>query len=40
MKKTDLLTVHDALDRLLPRITVPPGIARRARHAIDRMLVI
>jgi len=40
MKKTDLLTVHDALDRLQPRITVPPGIARRARHAIDRMLVI
>jgi quinolinate synthase len=40
MKKTDLLTVHDALDRLQPRITVPPNIARRARHAIDRMLVI
>jgi quinolinate synthase len=40
MKKTDLLTVRDALDRLHPRITVPEGIARRARHAIDRMLVV
>jgi quinolinate synthase len=40
MKKTDLLTVRDALDRLQPRITVPEGIARRARHAIDRMLVV
>jgi len=40
MKKTDLLTVRDALDRLQPRVTVPPGIARRARRAIDRMLVV
>jgi len=40
MKKTDLITLRDALDRLQPRIIVPPGIARRARHAIDRMLVV
>jgi quinolinate synthase len=40
MKKTDLFTVRDALDRLQPRITVPHGIARSARHAIDRMLAL
>jgi quinolinate synthase len=40
MKKTDLRMVHDAMDRMAPRVTVPGGIARRARRAIDRMLAI
>ena len=40
MKKTDLRKVHDALDRMAPQVTVPGGIARRARRAIDRMLAI
>jgi quinolinate synthase len=40
MKKTDLITVRDALDRLHPRITVPQNIARRARTAIDCMLAL
>jgi len=40
MKKTDLITLRDALDRLHPRITVPQNIARRARTAIDRMLAL
>jgi quinolinate synthase len=40
MKKTDLRKVYRALQRLEPRITVPDGIARRARKAIDRMLAV
>jgi quinolinate synthase len=40
MKKTDLRKVHDALERMAPRVTVPAGIARRARKAIDRMLTV
>ncbi|MDD1665208.1 MAG: quinolinate synthase NadA [Methanomicrobiales archaeon] len=40
MKKTDLQKVYHALQRLEPRITVPEGIARRARKAIDRMLTV
>jgi quinolinate synthase len=40
MKKTDLPKVRDALKNLQPRIHVPEKIARRARHAIDRMLAL
>jgi quinolinate synthase len=40
MKKTDLQKVYNALDRLEPQVTVPGGIARRARRAIDRMLAV
>jgi len=40
MKKTDLLKVFNALQRLEPRITVPREVARRARTAIDRMLAV
>jgi len=40
MKKTDLLKVCTALERLEPRITVPGEVARRARWAIDRMLAV
>jgi len=40
MKKTDLGTVYQALRDLSPRITVPEGIAVRARSAIERMLAL
>jgi len=40
MKKTDLSHVLDALRTLEPRITVPDGIADRARGAIERMLAL
>lgn len=40
MKKTDLAMVHDALQTLRPRITVPEDIASRARGAIERMLAL
>jgi quinolinate synthase len=40
MKKTKLSHVRDALRTLEPRITVPDGIADRARGAIERMLAL
>jgi quinolinate synthase len=40
MKKTDLAKVRYSLETLQPRITVPRGIANRARGAIERMLAI
>jgi quinolinate synthase len=40
MKKTSLVTVHAALDRMAPRIVVPEDIAVPARRAIERMLAI
>lgn len=40
MKKTNLLLVRNALERLEPRVTVPTEIADRARGAIERMLEI
>jgi quinolinate synthase len=40
MKKTDLLMVCNALERMEPRITVPKEVALRARTAIDRMLAV
>ncbi|QSZ66185.1 quinolinate synthase NadA [Methanofollis aquaemaris] len=40
MKKTDLPLVRKALERLEPRVTVPPEIADRARAAIERMLAL
>jgi quinolinate synthase len=40
MKKTDLRKVYNALDRMAPQVTVPAGIAKRARRAIDRMLTV
>ncbi|MBP2145498.1 quinolinate synthase [Methanofollis sp. W23] len=40
MKKTDLPLVRDALERLEPRVTVPPETAERARVAIERMLEV
>jgi quinolinate synthase len=38
MKKTTLETVLAALERMEPRVTVPPGIALPARRSIERML--
>ncbi|MDD1703696.1 MAG: quinolinate synthase NadA [Methanoregula sp.] len=40
MKKTDLVKVRDALLTMSPRITVPEGVAARARRAIERMLAL
>lgn len=40
MKKTDLARVRDSLQTLRPRITVPAGVAARARNAIERMLAL
>ncbi|HEX6535616.1 MAG TPA: quinolinate synthase NadA [Gemmatimonadaceae bacterium] len=40
MKLTTLPKLHDALERMRHRITVPAPIAARARLAIDRMLSI
>jgi quinolinate synthase len=40
MKKTDLQKVYNALERMAPQVTVPGGIARQARKAIDRMLAV
>jgi quinolinate synthase len=40
MKKTDLQKVYNALERMAPQVTVPGGIARQARRAIDRMLAV
>ena len=40
MKKTDLLMVCNALERMEPRVTVPKEVALRARTAIDRMLAV
>ncbi|MDD1705458.1 MAG: quinolinate synthase NadA [Methanoregulaceae archaeon] len=40
MKKTDLAKVHAALERMEPRIRVPPRIADPARRVIERMLAI
>jgi quinolinate synthase len=40
MKKTDLVKVRNSLRTLGPRITVPEGIANRARGAIGRMLAL
>jgi quinolinate synthase len=40
MKKTNLVTVRDALVSLQPRISVPEDIADRARGAIERMLAV
>jgi quinolinate synthase len=40
MKKTDLTMVRDALVSMKPRVTVPAGIADRARGAIERMLAL
>jgi len=40
MKQTNLRKIRDALQTLLPRITVPDEIADRARRAIERMLAL
>ncbi|WML67805.1 MAG: Quinolinate synthase NadA [Methanoregula sp. SKADARSKE-2] len=40
MKKTDLVKVRDALLTMSPSITVPEGVAARARRAIERMLAL
>jgi quinolinate synthase len=40
MKKTTLVDVERALERLEPRITVPEQIASKARQAIERMLAL
>ena len=40
MKKTDLANVRDCLARLSPRISVPEGMAQKARRAIERMLAV
>jgi quinolinate synthase len=40
MKKTDLLKVYNALDRMEPQVTVPEDVAVHARRAIDRMLAV
>src|SRR5687767_15426423 len=40
MKVTTLPKVRRALQRMQHRITVPPGIARRARRSLDRMVAI
>jgi len=40
MKKTALVDVERALERLEPRVTVPEGTASRARRAIERMLEV
>jgi quinolinate synthase len=38
MKKITLRKVYHALDRMAPRVKVPPGIAERARGAIEKMV--
>jgi quinolinate synthase len=38
MKKTNLRTVREALDRMVHRVVVPPATADRARGAIERMI--
>jgi quinolinate synthase len=38
MKKITLDKVVDSLERLRPRVEIPPGIARRAREAVERGL--
>lgn len=40
MKKTSLVKLHAALDRMAPRIMVPEEVAVPARKAIERMLAI
>lgn len=40
MKKTSIERVHTALERMEPRITVPPETAVPARRAIERMLAV
>ena len=40
MKKTSLVKLHAALDRMAPRIVVPEEVAVPARRAIERMLAI
>ncbi len=40
MKLITLEKIHHALQTMTHRVTVPPDIAARARHAIDRMLEI
>ena len=40
MKRITLDKVLMSLERLSPRVTVEPGIAGRARRAIDRMLAV
>ncbi len=40
MKRITLEKVAAALERMEPRVTVAPGIAARARRAIDRMLAV
>jgi quinolinate synthase len=38
MKRITLAKVARALERMEPRVSVEPGIAARARRAIDRMM--
>jgi quinolinate synthase len=38
MKKITLRKVYHALDRMAPRVSVPPDIAERARGAIEKMV--
>ncbi len=40
MKRITLEKVASALERMQPRVTVPPEIAARARLAIDRMIAV
>ena len=40
MKRITLEKVASALERMQPRVTVPPAIAARARLAIDRMIAV
>jgi quinolinate synthase len=40
MKRITIEKLRDSLRYLRHEVTVPPGIARRARRAIDRMLAI
>jgi quinolinate synthase len=40
MKKITVEKVYWALEEMKHRITVPPAVAERARHAIDRMMAI
>ena len=40
MKKTTLEKLRDCLGGMSPRVTVPDGISRRARRAIDAMLAV